>query len=46
MLTRKKKIIILSAMALLLVVTGCLNIALNNNLSKTVCQQIEMHFDQ
>ncbi len=41
MLTRKKKIIILSAMALLLVVTGCLNIALNNNLSKTVITSAE-----
>ena len=42
MLTRKKKVIILSAMALLLVVTGCINIALNNNLSKTVVTSAEV----
>lgn len=41
MLSRKKKIIILSAMALLLVVTGCLNIALNNNLSNTIVTSAE-----
>ena len=36
MLSKKKKIIILSVMALLLVVTGYLNIALNNNLTQTI----------
>ena len=36
MLSRKKKIIILSVMAVLLVVTGYLNIALNNNISQAV----------
>lgn len=36
MLSKKKKIIILSVMGLLLVVTGYLNIALNNNISQAV----------
>lgn len=42
MLTKKKKIIILSAMTLLLVITGCINVALNNNLSKTVTTTAEI----
>lgn len=36
MLSKKKKIIIISAMSLLLVVTGYLNIALNNNVTDAV----------
>lgn len=41
MLSKKKKIIILSVMGLLLVVTGYLNIALNNNISQAVNSNVE-----
>ena len=41
MLSKKKKIIILSVMGLLLVVTGYLNIALNNNISQAVNTTIQ-----
>lgn len=40
MLSKKKKIIILSVMALLLVVTGYLNITLNNNISEAVSSNV------
>lgn len=39
MFSKKKKIIILSVMVALLVVTGYLNIALNNNVSQTTTTQ-------
>ncbi len=39
MFSKKKKIIILSVMVALLVVTGYLNIALNNNVSQTTSTQ-------
>lgn len=41
MLSRKKKVLILSVMAVLLVVTGYLNITLNSNVTRAVSSNVE-----